>query len=673
MTIRTATPPPSGESAASSIRDALAAARAGRLEEACSIGERALAAGGDPVALNALLGMVRLDLGEHERAAQHLEFAHRHRPSDIRIATDLAAALTALERFDRVLEVVTRELALADATLHLARLRGAVSVQLGDLTAATEALEHVLSASPNDWESWNNLGNALRQRGDIEASADAFERALVIKPDSPEVRMNYAAVLREQQRYDEAEDVYRELAEEFPDSELPLRELFLLLKDTRRDRPALEAIEAAIGRAPDNVDLLLDKANHLAVLQRMDDAEAVYRQALELDPLHAGAFVGLALVNELTNRAANLEPLADQAEQRGVFNAANFIHAYHFRRTKQFDAGLAALEKVPDELEAARQLHLRGQLLEGAGRYDEAFAVFAEMNQRFREDTSHPEERGISYRDMIRFFHKTATPEWAQSWRAEEAIDGRPAPVFLVGFPRSGTTLLDTILMSHPEVEVLEEEPALQTAMELLPSFAGLPTIPDEQIERARNLYFETVASLGRLTPGKLLVDKNPLTINLLPFARRLFPQARIILALRHPCDVVLSCFMANFRLNEGMSSFIRLDTAAELYDLSFRYYEHVQSLIPMPTHSVLYENIVVDRESELRRLFDFLGLDWHDAVLDHQETALKRGRIKTASYSQVVEPIYTRAAGRWEKYRKHLEPVLPVLAPWAEKFGYEI
>jgi hypothetical protein len=128
---------------------------------------------------------------------------------------------------------------------------------------------------------------------------------------------------------------------------------------------------------------------------------------------------------------------------------------------------------------------------------------------------------------------------------------------------------------------------------------------------------------------------------------------------------------MANFKLNDGMANFLRLETAAELYDLSFTYYERVQQKSPLPEHRVVYENVVVDRENELRQLFDFLRLDWHDAVLDHEETARKRGRIKTASYSQVVEPIYTRAAGRWTKYRKHLEPVMPVLEPWIRKLGY--
>jgi Sulfotransferase domain. len=168
-------------------------------------------------------------------------------------------------------------------------------------------------------------------------------------------------------------------------------------------------------------------------------------------------------------------------------------------------------------------------------------------------------------------------------------------------------------------------------------------------------------------------LDKNPLAMNALPYIRRLFPDARIILALRHPCDCVLSCYVTNFNLNDGMASFTQLDTAAELYDLSFSYFERVQELMPMPTHRVIYENVVVDRDRELRALFDFLQLDWHDAVLDHQSTAKNRGRIKTASYAQVTEPIYQRSAGRWQNFRKHLEPVMPVLKPWADKFGYEI
>lgn len=659
--------------AARLLSDALIAARASRFEDACSLAEDALQLGADAVVANALLGMLRLDLGEPERAIEHLEMAYSKRPSDIRIAADLAAALASQGRFEDALKVASKELAFTDPTFQLGRLRGAAAVQCGDFTSAIEALDHVLDGAPNDWESWNNLGNALRDAKQLEKSADAFERAIAINPESVETRMNYAGVLRELRRTDEAENLLTNIAHQVPDSSVPLRELHLLLKDARRDQDALAVIKAAVERAPADVGLLIDEANHLASLQRMNEAEEVYRKALAIDPLHAGAFAGLALVFELTNRVDELAGLANEADSRGLDQAANFVRAYHYRRTKEFDRGLRALESVSPDLEPARQLHLKGQLLEGAGRYDDAFEAFAAMNEAFREDTSLPEERSAEYRNTIRYFQSVVTKEWVDSWPAHRQLSTQASPVFLVGFPRSGTTLLDTILMSHPDIQVLEEEPALRTAIEHFPSFVGLPSFEPHEVNEARNAYFNAVQAIEPLAPGKLLIDKNPLTMNLLPFVRRLFPDARVILAIRHPCDVVLSCFMANFRLNEGMSSFIRLDTAAELYDLSFAYLEHVQRLMPMATHIVRYESIVEDRASELRKLFDFLQLGWHEAVLDHQSTARNRGRIKTASYAQVVEPIYTRSAGRWENYRKQLEPVLPLLAPWAEKFGYKL
>jgi hypothetical protein len=134
----------------------------------------------------------------------------------------------------------------------------------------------------------------------------------------------------------------------------------------------------------------------------------------------------------------------------------------------------------------------------------------------------------------------------------------------------------------------------------------------------------------------------------------------------------VLSCFATNFKLNEGTANFLRLESTAEMYDLSFRFFEHSLGLLPLPVHRVTYESLVADGERELRSLFEFLDLGWADEALDHQATALRRGRIKTASYAQVSEPIYSRSSGRWQNYRDHLEPVIPVLEHWVRKFGYE-
>jgi tetratricopeptide (TPR) repeat protein len=672
VTSATASAPPIDQTTAATIREALAAARTGRLAEASAIAERGLANGGDPIALNALLGMFRSDLGQPEAAVRSLEIAHAARPKDVRIAGNLANALVRANDLARALEIAKKELAFADPMLELARLRGYIANQLGEYAAAIEALEHVVAQAPEDWQSWNNLGNARGGADDFKGCAEAHGRAVQLNPRSAPSRLNHANALRDLGRIDEAETAYRQMATDFPEDANPFRELHLMFKIRGEDEKALEAVSAAVERDPNSIELLLAKAAHQSALHRMEAAEETYKRVLEIDRANATAYLGLTLVYELSNRGDDLSNLVEDAEKQSVSEKTlRFMRAYHYRRTKEFEKGLAELEQVPDELETTRRLHLLGQLLEGVGKYGEAFAAFERMNELFRDDTTKPEERGARYRHAVRAALEIVTEEWVHSWRSENAPDDRTAPVFLVGFPRSGTTLLDTILMSHPRIEVLEEEPALRRANTVLNDFAGLPTAMDAKIQEARKIYWETSAALAPLAPGNLLIDKNPLTMNLLPLVRRLFPEARVILALRHPCDVLLSCFMANFRLNDGMANFLTLESAADLYDASFSYYEHVQQLMPFPTHVVTYEKLVADRETELRALFDFLGLDWHDAVLDHQETAKKRGRIKTASYAQVIEPIYTRSAGRWEKYRKYLEPVLPVLRPWIEKFGY--
>jgi hypothetical protein len=156
-----------------------------------------------------------------------------------------------------------------------------------------------------------------------------------------------------------------------------------------------------------------------------------------------------------------------------------------------------------------------------------------------------------------------------------------------------------------------------------------------------------------------------------MPIVHRLFPDARIILVERHPCDAVLSCFMANFQLNPAMRSFTDLEEAARTYDTVFTAWTRAEALFPLRVQRVRYERMVEDLGAEMRPLLEFLGLPWDEKVLDNQAAAASRGHVRTASYAQVTEPIYQRAAGRWERYRAQLEPILPILAPWAEKMGY--
>lgn len=668
-----ATAPALDDKTAAAIRQALSAAVSGRLADACAIGEQALSDGGDPAALHAMLGTLWSRAGDLEAGVRHLTAAYEQRPGDVVIANNLASGLAQLGRNRVALDIVTDELAQADPSRQLLRLRGFLAQVLEDYQTAAKAYEQVVAAVPDDWESWNNLGNARHGLEDFDSALEALTRAVALNPRSGPVQLNYATALEFAGKMDQAERVYRQMAAEFPADEKPMRQLFTLLKRQFRDDDALDAIEEAVRRAPDEVELGLGLASHRLTRGRHAAAEEAYRRVLAIEAGNTLAYLGVATVLDQTNRIEELAALVGEAQEANVApEGLSFVKAFDHRRAKRYVEGLEALSHVPDELETARRQQLLGQLLEGAGEYDEAFTAFERMNAITRADPSEPEQRGGAYRELIRRQRDSLTPEWVRSWRTAQ-VDQRQSPAFLVGFPRSGTTLLDTILMSHPATEVLEEEPTLKHATDALGGFEAIADASDDAIAKARDAYFETARSLTPLDPGKLLVDKNPLAMNSLPVIRRLFPDARIILALRHPCDVVLSCFVTNFKPNNAMVNFLNLETTAEAYDLSFGYFEKARELLQPAIHTIVYENIVADRDRELRPLFDFLGLEWDERVLDHQSTARSRGHIKTASYAQVVEPIYQRSAGRWLNYRKHLEPVLPVLEPWVRKYGYSL
>jgi Flp pilus assembly protein TadD len=571
------------------------------------------------------------------------------------------------------LEVLPTTLSQADPTMRLERLRGFLAQQLERFEEAVASYERVVATAPDDWEMWNNLGNARRGIGDVPGALEALRVAVELSPGAPPVRLNYANALSWAGKLDEAEHQLGAMTRDFPEDWRPLKELHALLRLRGQEEEATDPLEEAVRRDPTNVELVVGLAAHFLLLRRHSAAELTYRKALAIEPGNTTAYIGLATTFDLTNRIDDLSRLVTEAEEAGINpDGLHFIRAYDHRRAKRYAEGLEELLKVPEELETARRQQLLGQLLEGVGDYDEAFAAFERMNGIALQDPSEPEQRGAGYRQLVRAQFDAFTPEWIASWSDAE-VDDRASPAFLVGFPRSGTTLLDTILMSHPSTEVMEEEPALLHATDALGGFEAIPGATPEQLKQARDAYFETAKSLTPLEPGNLLIDKNPLAMNAIPMILRLFPDAKIVLALRHPCDVVLSCFVTNFKPNNGMVNFLRLETAAELYDLSFSHFERACELLKPPVHKIVYENIVSDREAELRPLFDFLSLPWDHRVLDHQSTARNRGHIKTASYAQVVEPIYTRSSGRWRNYRKHLEPVFPILEPWVRKLGYEI
>jgi hypothetical protein len=225
--------------------------------------------------------------------------------------------------------------------------------------------------------------------------------------------------------------------------------------------------------------------------------------------------------------------------------------------------------------------------------------------------------------------------------------------------------------MGHPDTQVLEEFHMLGAAETMLGNIAHLPDRTPDQLEQARRAYFaELDRHVDRDFAG-LVVDKLPLNMLGLPVIHSLFPDARIIFARRHPCDAVLSGFMQSFTLNEAMACFLTIDGAAGLYDAAMSLFSASRDALPVVSHTLVYEQLVADPEAALRPLIDFLGLEWRPELLDHRSTAKARGAIITPSYDQVIQPLSKAPSGRWRRYERELERVLPVLLPWSERLGY--
>lgn len=268
------------------------------------------------------------------------------------------------------------------------------------------------------------------------------------------------------------------------------------------------------------------------------------------------------------------------------------------------------------------------------------------------------------------------TAEQYSRWPPLVAPDVNDSPVFVVGFPRSGTTLLEQMLDAHPDLQSMDENPFFNILGNRLRerdprALLDLGVLQQADCDELRRQYHAMVAERVSRRAGARLVDKNPLNMEWLPMIHRLFPAARIILALRHPCDVVLSCYMQNFRSSSLAIACSSLERLAHAYvETMTRWVEQVEILRPNVMVS-RYEDLVADLPQHALRIARFLDLGDASPMLDFDRHARGKTYIGTPSYLQVIEPVNFQGSGRWHKYRSDLEPVLPVLEPMLRYWGY--
>ena len=616
---------------APAIAEALRLRQAGDAAGALALAERHASPTEAGAPFLAIAGLAAMELGDPARALTHLEPLARMRPDDLEIRADHARALLAAGREDEALA-----LSEGASLPALARIEGWIRQQRGELPQAHAAFTRVLQAEPTDAASWNSLGNIHDAAGHVDRAIGAFEHAITYQPDEPGMYLNLADVLRRADRGVARLKVARDVA--------------------------------AI--APDRRDVQTELAMALAHNEELDEAIAVLEAAVQRWPEFGESHLELGRLYEATNRTEALAAFLASLDLVACPPEVAFLHAWLAQREGRFEDAMRHAEAIPPTIHPMRREALIGNIAERLGDAPRAFAAFSAMNAAAMAEA--PPASGPSFRASVEADCARWSADWAARWAPPLTPDpARRDPVFLVGFPRSGTTLLDTMLMGLPEVQVLEERPMIAGAQRQLGQI-DIAALTAEQCRTLRDTYFASAAAHG-WDGQRWLIDKHPLNMARAPLIHRLFPNARFILAERHPADAVLSCFMANFTLNHAMRSFTDLEEAALTYDAVFGAWTQANALFPLAAHAVRYERLVEDPRGELQPLTQWLGLDWDDRLLAHEDTARSRGRVRTASYAQISEPLYTRARGRWRRYADQLAPVMPNLAPWAETMGYDL
>lgn len=505
------------------------------------------------------------------------------------------------------------------------------------------SLNRMLTSAGDAWE-----------RGDFQQSFELLERASALNPS------NFRILLQLGQLYG--------LRYRFADAE--------------------RCFEKAVRGAPNKTEVLTTAGRLSAEFSQYPMAERFFQQALAQPNVTAETIARMAELNERWHRTETAASLADRAFH--LDHACPLAHLIQAKLHRQAGRLVAAEEVLrPILMTAERELRIRGFYELGAifdreGRYDEAMSAFLEAKQLLQSDAP---PLLAQLQPIIRFLkemQENVSAEMLARWSdsGSEHLQPLHRLAFLGGHARSGTTLLEQVLDSHPDIISAEETaifnddayaPLQRQLSHATSMLTGLESASIETLRMARERYFQSMTAwLGHPPGARLLIDKNPSLQVLIVAFIRFFPEARLIVALRDPRDVVLSCFMQpHLPISTASVNYLSLADAAAAYSRTMGIWKTLKPLLKSPHLEVRYEDMVEDLESVAKKTLDFLDVPWDDRVLGFDKHAQQK-LVRSPTYADVTQPVYKRARGRWRHYQKYLESHFEKLEPFVKAFGYE-
>ena len=513
---------------------------------------------------------------------------------------------------------------------------------------AKNLLEKAISIQPEMFEANHNLAILNLQLGNLDSSILYFEKSKKIKPKFPQIYFNLGLA------YDRKKNI--DLA-------------IINFKKVNKLDP--------------NNPVVLHNIGHLYTKKfETIKAEEYLIKSLDLDPNRIITYDELFSLYDRSNQIEKFSNLLDKAKKiLSEKDLVSYYEAVFTYNQKNFKQTIQILENIDLKENYVSQNINKHSLLaksyDQTSNFEKAYNHFKINNQLMNESYG----KGVNEKSFIElvtqrinFFKNFNINRWKQHQLKDEFFQ----PIFLIGFPRSGTTLLDTILRTNKSIEIIEEKPVLRNFLRNLDikiknNFNHLDNLDKKFIQNMQNFYFEEREQYLENKKTKIVIDKMPLNIIYIAEILRFFPNAKFIFALRNPYDSVLSCFMQQFELNPAMKNFTSLESSAILYDLVMKLWTIYRDVFSINCHFIKYEDLVTDFEKTTKEIFKFLEIDWSDNTKNFYMTAKKRLNISTPSYNQITSPLYSRSIGRWKNYEKEFKGLKNILDPWLDEFNYNI
>ncbi|HEY2678024.1 MAG TPA: sulfotransferase [Steroidobacteraceae bacterium] len=561
---------------------------------------------------------------------------------------------------------------------------GAVLLAQGRFGESQAVFSDLLQREPDIASHWINLGNARRGMREYDQALQAFARAAALGADHADFYYNLGLTHLDRGDYESARHLLEQARQLDPDdAEITLRYADACYRSLYNDA-AIAALLGWRSLAPAAPGVTALIAQLLVNLGRPEEGLDALDAALAHPAADASTFLTAIEISERTNRLEQAQLLIGRMESAPRSAAINADLLTIRARVAQRSGDYATAEKLYSESLLANddpalkhmELFPLAVTLDAQGRYGEAAARLREAHASQLEYLRRVSPAQVlSGAPPMMITRESCDPVDVAAWD-DDVPSVEDSPVFIVAFPRSGTTLLEVMLDAHPALQSMDEQPFIQGALDEIRGLSidyprQLARLSRETLAELRANYWRKVSGKISLRPGARLVDKNPLNILRLPVMRRLFPRSPILLAVRHPCDVVLSCYMQNFRAPEFALLCNSPASIARGYQRTIDFWFSQSEILHPKTLEVRYETLVAHFERETRAIIEFLELPWHDAVLQPGLRAREKGYISTPSYSQVVRPITTKSVDRWHNYAGLLQPIVPIVQPQLDRWNY--